>query len=365
MKAPSPSKSFTVLIWLTVDTLIVFTLTRTPRYRPIILRWGTGTAAVVSVLAVAAYISASSGGPQYGVQPDPSYGGYAAYVTTFEANILAGIVTVWFLIAVAARDRVPRWSRRCLFLFGPLVPFATHTRSAVLAVIVGFVILIAADRRIRVVGLRIAALTFLVLVLLVILKPAGFTSAVTKFTTGGTVLTDVPYAGSGLYAGTGEVRIDGWKTAVGDLRGSGWVFGLGTNSFGQRHVDPTRPDIARSDYLGNLPLEIVYDAGVGGVAIAVAVGWVLVRKDTNAIRLLPACPRTSWYRCLQASFGLLRLGYLPRSALAPSAEVSGRTGPESRRSELEPVDAVSAGGEGRPTSMTGRRNVESIHRPMA
>ena len=114
--------------------------------------------------------------------------------------------------------------------------------------------------------------------MLVILKPAGFTSAVTKFTTGGTVLTDVPYAGSGLYAGTGEVRIDGWKTAVGDLRGSGWVFGLGTNSFGQRHVDPTRPDIARSDYLGNLPLEIVYDAGVGGVAIAVAVGWVLVRK---------------------------------------------------------------------------------------
>jgi len=73
------------------------------------LRWGTGTAAVMSVLAVAAYISASAGGPQYGVQPDTAYGGYAAYVTTFEANILAGIVTVWFLIAVAAaRDRVPR-----------------------------------------------------------------------------------------------------------------------------------------------------------------------------------------------------------------------------------------------------------------
>ena len=235
----------------------------------------------MSVLAVAAYISASVGGPQYGVQPDPSYGGYAAYVTMFEANILAGIVTVWFLIAVAARDRLPRWSRRCLFVFGPLVPFVTHTRSAILGGIVGFVILLAADRRTRVVGLRIAALTLLVLVSIVIWKPAGFTSAVTKFTTGATTLQDVPYAGTGLYAGTGEVRIDSWKTAVGDLQGSRWVFGLGTDSFGQRHYDPTRPDITRSDYLGNLPLELVYDAGVGGIAIAIAIGGVLVQKGAR------------------------------------------------------------------------------------
>jgi len=76
---------------------------------------------------------------------------------------------------------------------------------------------------------------------------------------------------------------------------------------------PRAPIIARSDYLGNLPLEIVYDAGVGGVAIAVGMGWVLVRKgrERNAV-IACLCAYVGGGQCLQVSFGLLRLGYLPR-----------------------------------------------------
>jgi hypothetical protein len=58
-------------------------------------------------------------------------------------------------------------------------------------------------------------------------------------------------------------RVTRARMAIQDLAGSPWL-GLGANSFGQRHADPTQAFLP--DYLGLFPLTIVYDAGLIGFA---------------------------------------------------------------------------------------------------
>lgn len=58
-------------------------------------------------------------------------------------------------------------------------------------------------------------------------------------------------------------RLTRMQQAIHDLTASPWL-GLGANSFGQRHADPTQSFLP--DYLGVFPLTIVYDAGMIGFA---------------------------------------------------------------------------------------------------
>jgi hypothetical protein len=55
-------------------------------------------------------------------------------------------------------------------------------------------------------------------------------------------------------SGTALRRAQGWKPALEDIKGTAWVTGLGTNSFGQRHLDPTLPTTPTPAYLAHLPL---------------------------------------------------------------------------------------------------------------
>lgn len=60
-----------------------------------------------------------------------------------------------------------------------------------------------------------------------------------------------------------EFRLVRLRQSLADLPASPWI-GLGANSFGQRHADPSQS--FRSDYLGMLPFTILYDAGLIGLA---------------------------------------------------------------------------------------------------
>ena len=60
-----------------------------------------------------------------------------------------------------------------------------------------------------------------------------------------------------------EFRLVRLRQSLADLPASLWI-GLGANSFGQRHADPSQG--FRSDYLGMLPFTILYDAGLIGLA---------------------------------------------------------------------------------------------------
>jgi hypothetical protein len=66
-------------------------------------------------------------------------------------------------------------------------------------------------------------------------------------------------------SGTGGLRVETAETAMDDLDWANAITGLGANSFGQRHLEPTQPGVP--GYLGILPLQILYDAGLIGVAL--------------------------------------------------------------------------------------------------
>jgi hypothetical protein len=86
-------------------------------------------------------------------------------------------------------------------------------------------------------------------------------------------------------------RLDRIPLAIGDLAHSP-LIGLGANSFGQRHTDPSRPDQAQPDHIAILAVAALYESGVlGAVGLAIGFGLVLLvlfkaarrRPDRGAI----------------------------------------------------------------------------------
>lgn len=60
-----------------------------------------------------------------------------------------------------------------------------------------------------------------------------------------------------------EARLVRVRQALQDIQQSP-ILGLGANSFGQRHADPSQA--FRADYLGMLPFTVLYDSGIVGLA---------------------------------------------------------------------------------------------------
>ena len=65
-------------------------------------------------------------------------------------------------------------------------------------------------------------------------------------------------------------------------QGATLVFGHGFNTFGQHNFDWTRPDTAIAGYLGNLPLQLLYDGGIVGTVAVVFLCAVALRKFVRA-----------------------------------------------------------------------------------
>ena len=86
--------------------------------------------------------------------------------------------------------------------------------------------------------------------------------------------------------GTGGLRERVNSHAFDEWSISGSVFeGLGFNSFGQRNFDLTRPELAQPGYIGNLPLQIVYDGGILAAALIAIAGVLIVGKFVRLRRL--------------------------------------------------------------------------------
>jgi hypothetical protein len=66
-------------------------------------------------------------------------------------------------------------------------------------------------------------------------------------------------------SGNGALRLRAAETALDELRSPNLVVGNGANAFGQTHTDPTQP--GKPWYLSILPLAIVFDGGLAGLAI--------------------------------------------------------------------------------------------------
>lgn len=279
---PYPQRSMTVLVWCLLNIVTAVWIARTPGSWYWILRWGSAAALSCSLLAIVFWLGASAQIFNFGVQVDPTYGGYAAYVFSLEANILAGLLCLWALVAVVnPMDAVPQWIRLILAFSAPMAILTTHTRAALVAYVGGLIaclIFKAAARKVAVASLGIGGLGALFLL------GAGGDAGFSKFMG----VFDINEGTGGLRNRVSNVAIAEWWSSPERMTGLGW------NSFGQRHIDETQPTLLLPGYIGNLPVQILYDSGiVGGIFVVLAVLAAAVtacrvrRFDGLAIFLLP------------------------------------------------------------------------------
>lgn len=263
--APIPSRSISVLVWCLLNVITAFWISKSPNVWSVILRWGCRAALVCCFAALAFWAAATSGLFAYGVQIDPTYGGFAAYVFSIEANILAGLLCLWALVGIVnPMSAVPRHTRVTLAFVAPVAILTTHTRAALIAYLAGLVFCIIfrpTSRKIAVSSLAIGGV--IMLSIMFTAGDAGFS----KFLS----VLDFDGGTGGLRYRTNEVAVNEWWTSP-----ERWI-GLGWNSFGQRHIDETQPRLMLPGYIGNLPLQIAYDSGLLGVFwVALAAGIVLI-----------------------------------------------------------------------------------------
>jgi hypothetical protein len=257
LQAPQPAKSLPIVGWLALDWVMLIavlaTLQDSVQLERLTARFNVSLA-MIAVLLWLAYVGAGSA---LGTQGGYAGGGRAVFALSWEANVLASTLAVWGFVGLSSRDAsVQRLAR----IGGPLAIAAiavSYTRSAVIGLALALVVWIASgDRLAARKVVRLAAVTLGAVVIL------GFVHQVS---------TPVEKRFTKLLAlnsGTAAFRMESVRTASNDLGGVNVVVGLGAESFGQLHMDPTRP--GQPAYIGELPLQIVYDSGLIGFALLAA-----------------------------------------------------------------------------------------------
>jgi hypothetical protein len=259
LNSPQISSSLNVLGWLTLDLVLLWSLVQVPErmLRRAVLRTGLTCASIMAVAALAVWIVAVAGGPLLGVDSTATGGGLAAYVTSFEPNIAAGELVLWGLVALAslASGEGPTLIAKVAALLCPLALIATDTRAAIVAYIVAAGILTVRGGIIRLRHVLLGAV--LVLMALFVLSIGGQSSPLYG--------TSQKLNNLSLSSSDAVLRTQSWSIAWHDMGEEQIVLGLGTNSYGQRHYDPTLPGLNAPGYLSSLPFQVVYDGG--GLAV--------------------------------------------------------------------------------------------------
>jgi O-antigen ligase len=259
LRAPDPSASLAIAGWLALDWLIlVFALAAVDDAQTF-ERVGSAAAVGAAIVAIALWLLSSAGFIDFGTQQETLTGAPAAYGLSFEANILASTLAIWlFLILTGSRSI--RFRGIALCLLGTALVLSL-TRAAIIGLLLGLAVWAVLEgkvaRRQVLRGLVAAAVAIAALSVFAPRVVAPFTTKLE--------------AAASFHSGTGQLRVESWTSALGDIHGSGdAMLGLGLNTFGQRHLDPTAPELDRNYYLGNLPLEIFYDTGLVGVLLLAA-----------------------------------------------------------------------------------------------
>jgi hypothetical protein len=258
LRAPERTSSLAIVGWLALDWLILVLVMAAIEDSSKIERVGSAAAVGAAAVAIVLWALSSVGLVAFGTQPEPLTGAQAAYGLSFEANILASTLAIWlFLILTGARST--RFRVIALGLLGTALVLSL-TRAAIIGLLLGLIVWavlegkVATGRVLR--SLGAAAVAIAVLSVFVPSVTAPFTKKIA--------------AAASFNSGTGHYRVQSWHTALADIHGStDALVGLGLNTFGQRHLDPTAPELDRAAYLGNLPLETFYDTGLVGVLLIV------------------------------------------------------------------------------------------------
>ncbi len=258
-EAPEPQRSLAIVGWLALDMLILFVLVAayesSSQLEDAGVKWACLAFAIADVLYVV--------GPHigFGVQPEPGSSTHAAYGLSYEANILASTAAMWLFIAMTSPKARVIWTYRLLVPLAFVTLIVSFTRAADVALLVGLLVwaMVEGGRARRVLFMRLGILLVGATLILSVLPT--FRSQVTHR------LSQI----TELQTGTGRDRLKTSAEALNDLASPpSWLFGLGANSFGQRHHLFTRPEEAVSGYLGVLPLQLLYEGGVVALILLAA-----------------------------------------------------------------------------------------------
>ena len=271
-ESPNLRKSEAIAAWFAIDLLILLVILAYYSERGIALERRLFGAAWIAVgFGVFSWLANAFKFHVIGTSYT-SQTGLRAYGISYEPNILAGIGAIWLVIILGRRRLLSRSERVFCLLALAVIPL-TSTRTALLAVAIGMAISCLAGGRGGVVFTRLARLTLVFMAFLLAAAPF-FRSAAGP-------LVD-KLLNLNFHNQTAEFRFTTWTVALHDLSGVHWFLGLGTNSFGMRHIDPTSIYLPMPNrgYLGNLPLTWIYDVGLPGfgLMIAAAVKLVNIRK---------------------------------------------------------------------------------------
>jgi hypothetical protein len=193
----------------------------------------------------------------------------------------AAIVFFWMMI-----EPNPVFSRR-MAAIGFWISFvslvASLTRGAWLTFVIALVAMLLLHRRPIATRNRVGSFGALLIVLGVgVLGIFAYATA-----TSGTAPPNAIVArGDSLVnssAGSGQARVSEWKLALDDLPKSP-IIGLGTNSYGQRHITPKKSATnQKGAFLGNLWIRSLYDGGIVGL-LALLAFWGSIMWPKRAIR---------------------------------------------------------------------------------
>jgi hypothetical protein len=315
LQSVSPGESLLIVGWLALDWLFLVVVLATWRNAASLGRTGLRFAGLAALVGIVLWVAAQTVGTTVGVSAEA--GGTAAAGLSFEPNLLGATVAFYVFVAFTGRSAALRGKTNWVIIVGVVAVALSLTRAAMVGLGLGLVIwagLSGWEARLRLLRLLLAGTVAAVIIVLLAPQVAGpvSRSAAEAFD---------------FEAGTGRNRLESWRTAVADLDGINLIVGLGTNSFGQRHLEPTLPATPTPAYLANLPLQIVYDTGLIGAALLAAIVASILSarrlRDGRAAGLLVlyvVCASATspfWYG---TTWVLVAMAILDRRANGPPGE---------------------------------------------
>jgi hypothetical protein len=286
--SPSLGWSASILIWLTIDLLLLISLMALTQGANLAERLGRLSVAPWALVGFTAFAVANltRGRVSFGADFDYLYEVYVARATAIEANIYASILVFWTLLAITRRG-LSRMEIAAIAIAVPLGLIASQTRTAVFSLLLGLVVfaaytlvtdrLPARERWRRILPAAIVACT--VVFSYGVLAASGGTAPADRTLSG----TSSPSPGAtrepdpsnpeqqnkigdiDFDGGTIGFRITVAELAAEDMHGVKLWFGNGTNTFGLRHEQPGTPGV--TGHIIMLPVQVLYDGGIVGLGL--------------------------------------------------------------------------------------------------
>ena len=269
------SKSNAILIWLVLGLCMTIYIRNMGNRSIKILTNSLYFSMINSVASIIVWLAVSSGNLNTGFQIDPIYGDVAIYVAAFEANIFAGLIAIWSIVAMTKYGSlVSNKVRISIIVLAPIVCVLAATRTAIAVWAFAITVLLFQNRNLRLFFTMISTLSVSVITYLAV-------NYNNRITVSNKYISVFSSFGEALY-----YRFYTWTLAIQDLSiGSFLLHGYGMNSFPDMHPDPTQKDLGLGRFLGNILLQILHSGGLISFSLILLATVILLnyRKSKESL----------------------------------------------------------------------------------